>query len=130
MNSFNDFQQLHNEAHDAGMAAVRNTYCVPMIVQQHADPLNDNSPVVYQEQVDDGVCGFAWISFPGNDTHGRWAKGKRFAWGSCREGYPKGLQISVSLFNQSMQKKEAYAVAYAKYLRDRGVKAHADSCLD
>ena len=37
-------------------------------------------------------CGFAWITFPGNTSFGRWAKAEKLA----SRGYPTGLQIWYS----------------------------------
>ena len=121
-----DFQVLALKAHEAGVRAVERATVVPMVVQQRADPINDSSPVVQQYMVPDGVCGFAWVKFKGNTAWGRYAKKNLKA----RPAYPTGLQINISAYNQSMQKKEAYATAYAAVLREAGVDAWADSRLD
>ena len=76
--------------------------------------------------VPDGVCGFAWISFKGNTAFGRALKKA----GLARSHYPSGLCVWVGDYNQSMQKKEVYADAFARVLRDNGVDAYAGSRMD
>ena len=120
------FQTLYDLAHTAGMRAANECVPTPMVVNQHADMMNDSSPVVESWKVDDGPCGFAWIWFKGNTPFGRWAK----RMGHARKSYPSGLQIWVSMFNQSMTKKEAYAQAFAEALRINGVDAYAQSRMD
>lgn len=112
----------------AGCAAGRNlTGIAPMVVQQHANPLNDNSPVVYQEVVNDGVCGFGWVHLKGNTPFGRWAKKN----GLARPDYPNGLAINSKLMTQSMARNEAFARAFAQVLNDNGVPdAYPQSRID
>lgn len=112
------FAALAAAAHDAGIKAGRECRPIPMIVCTSSGALI--------EYVDDGACGFAWIEFPGNTAFGRWAKKQ----GLARSHYPSGLCIWVSEFGQSIDRKESYAVAYARVLRDAGVKAFAGSRLD
>ncbi len=77
--------------------------------------------------VADGVCGFAWIKIrPANSSFALWAKKA----GIAKPAYGGGLQIWVSGYGQSMQKKEAYAAAYAKVLSEAGIKAHSESRMD
>jgi hypothetical protein len=122
-----DFQLIYGEAHEAGMAAGVNAQCVPMVVQQRANPLDDSSPVVKTyEPVMDGVCGFASIRFSGNTAWARWAKKE----GLARASYPSGMSIWVHQFNQSLTRKEAYAQEFAKVLRNHGIEAYAESRMD
>lgn len=122
-----DFQAIYEEARQAGMNAGNSKIPVPMVVCEHVDPLNDNSPIARQyAPVMGGVCGFAWIKFPGNTAFGLWAKKKGYA----RKSYPTGLSIWVSEFGQSMEKKEAFAYAFAEVLRKHGIKAYAGSRMD
>lgn len=111
-----DFSTLYNLADTAGKSAVTKFTPNPMVVTSG----NKNYFVA------DGVCGFAWIKFAGNTAWARWAKKMGYA----RSAYPKGLSIWVSDYNQSMQKKEVYAQAFAKTLRDNGVDAWAESRMD
>jgi hypothetical protein len=121
-----EFEAIYNEAHQAGMAAAQAKVPTPMVVQQHGDVGNDNSPVVKQWVVTGGVCGFAWIQFPGNTAWAKWCKAKGYA----REAYPKGYSIWVHYFNQSMELKETYGQAFAAVLRSHGIKAYAGSRMD
>lgn len=52
---------IYAQAHDAGNVAVSQATVTPMIVQQRANPLDDNSDTINQWFVDDGVCGFASV---------------------------------------------------------------------
>jgi len=122
-----DFEAIYTEARQAGLAAGNAHNPTPMLVCEHASPLDDNSPVIKQyPPVMGGVCGFAWVKFAGNTAWGRWAKKQGYA----RSSYPTGLQIWVSDFRQSMEKKEAYAYAFAEVLRKHEIKAYAGSRMD
>ena len=114
---------IHAKAHMEGMKAGLKALPVPMTVCE-ADLMGN--PIGRSWTVSEGACGFAWVTFAGNTPWGRWAK----AQGIASKGYPKGLQIWVSEFNQSVARKEAYAYAYAKVLREHGVEAYAHSRLD
>lgn len=122
-----DFDVIANKAHEAGIKAVEALQVIPMVVSERASPLDDSSPVQKQYYVADGVCGFAWVAFKGNTAWGRYAK----KYLGAKSKYGGGLQIWISAYNQSMQKKEAYAQAYAKVLNDNGIAdAYADSRMD
>ena len=102
-------------AHSAGLLAVEQLDVEPMIVI-------DGSK---RHFIEGGVCGFAWINMPARGCHVKAAK----AFGA-RKGYPKGLTIWVGHFGQSMQRKETYAYAFAKSLRNVGIDAYSDSRMD
>jgi len=123
-----NYEALHKIADEAGKAAAEALRPVPMVVGQAKSLFsNEIDPAKPTYFVPDGVCGFAWIWFRGNTGWGRWARKA----GLARSSYPSGLQISVHDYNQSMQKKEAYAQAYASVLRGYGVEeAFAASRLD
>jgi len=111
------FAALLAKAFAAGAVAGAAVTPVPMVVRQHADSLDDTSPVTKAWHVPDGVCGFGWVHFKGNTPFGRWAKNN----GHARPDYPTGLAISSKLMTQSMARNEAWADAVAKVLRDGGV---------
>ena len=76
--------------------------------------------------VADGVCGFAWITVPGNCAFGKFLKAEK----GCRKGYPTGITWYVHEYNQSMEKKEAFAYAAANFLKNQGIDARAGSRID
>jgi hypothetical protein len=112
------FQFLVSVAHEKGIQAGRDCVPIPMVVCT-----STGKPI---EQLDSGACGFAWIVFSGNTAFGRWAKKQ----GIARPHYPKGLCVWVSDFGQSVDRKAAYAGAYAQVLRNAGIDCYADSRLD
>lgn len=122
------FEAIWNEAVQAGMNAGRGTTPNPMIVQQHKNMLDDNSPVVQEWFVGEGACGFAWIVVrPGNSSFAKWAKKTKGA----KAHYGGGMLVKwVGEFNQSVARKEAYAAAFANVLQKYGIKAYSDSRMD
>jgi hypothetical protein len=119
--------QIYLQAHEAGNAAVSQATIVPMIVREHANPLNDESPVKRQWYVEDGVCGFASVIVkPANSKFAKWLASA----GLGRKSYYGGISMSVLDFNQSLQKKEAYASAFAKVLESHGIRCYVESRMD
>ena len=108
---------IYAEAHRAGCAALEAIVPDPMIV-------SDQDGRAYY--VGGGVCGFAWIRVPGNTAFARWCKSQRIG----HKGYPSGWSVWVHQGGQSMQRKEAYAVAFAEVLKSHGIKASAESRMD
>ena len=61
------------------------------------------------------ICGFAWVTVkPGNCTFANWLKKK----GHARKAYGGGVQMWISGYGQSHDKKEAYARAFADKLKE------------
>lgn len=120
-------EAIYSEAHYKGNAAVQMTTVTPMVVQQRENPLNDDSRVIRQYVVNDGVCGFASVTVkPANSKFAKFL----VANGLGRKAYNGGVSMSVHQFNQSLQKKEAYAYAFARVLNEHGIKAYVDSRMD
>ena len=115
------FDPMWDLAHTAGMTSVAKLNVVPMIV-------SENSERCQREWfVPDGVCGFAWVVVrPANCAFAKWMKANK----NCHTAYGGGMQYRISAFNQSMQRKEAYAVAFAGVLYQFGINAHAGSRMD
>jgi len=111
-----DWAPVWKEAYEAGKASGEGVTPKPMGVTDGTQTW----------VVEDGVCGFAWIKFPGNSSFGRWMKKQ----GLARKAYPSGLSYWVSEFNQSMNRKEAFASAAAEVLRKHGIKAYSGSRMD
>ena len=111
------YQEIIDQAYKAGIEAGKNARPIPMYVIDQGIPI---------DRIDDGACGFAWVAFPGNTSFGKWAKKQ----GLARSHYPAGLCVWVTEFGQSVDRKEAFAGAYAKVLKDNGIDAYASSRLD
>ena len=122
-----DNQTIYAQANDKGNAAVQMTTVAPMVVQQRENPLNDDSRLLREYFVSDGVCGFASVTVkPANSKFAKYL----VANGLGRKGYGGGVCMSIRQFNQSLQKKEAYAYAFASVLNEHGIKAYAESRMD
>lgn len=123
------YSQILNEAHIAGMAAGEDKIPTPMVVAQHEDVLDDNSPIKQSWFVPQGVCGFASVitSEHGNSKFVKYLK-------SIGEGdkyYYGGYYVKwVREFGQSYEKKVDYAKAFADVLNSYGIKAAIESRLD
>lgn len=117
------FKALYDEAHKAGDEAAKAMQPQPMLVAQHANMLDDNSPIVKAYHVSEGSCGFAWVWFKGNTAWGRWClKNKR-----AEKSYEGGLRIWVSNYGQSIERKFAYAAAFCGVLQKHGITAYPQS---
>jgi hypothetical protein len=122
------FDCIFATAHEAGMAAAKACTPVPMIVQQHASMANDASPVEKEWLVGGGVCGFAWIKVnPANCMFANWCKKNNKG---KTDSYEGGLTIWVHEFGQSMERKVAYAGAFACVLCEFGIDASTRSRMD
>ena len=117
VNRYAKYQEIIDKAYKAGIEAGKNARPIPMYVIDQGIPI---------DRIDDGACGFAWIAFAGNTAFGKWAKKQ----GLARSHYPSGLCIWVSEFGQSVDRKDAFAGAYAKVLKDNGIDAYSGSRLD
>lgn len=124
-----EMKALYENAHEAGINAVANLKVVPMIVGEETNLFSGK--IDYNKSthfVEDGVCGFAWVNVkPGNSKFANWLKKNKLA---RSDSYYGGVTVWVSAFNQSMQKKEAYASAFSKVLENAGINAYSDSRMD
>ena len=123
------FAAVYAKAVAAGMAAGNGSIPTPMIVGSPSTPFGND--VDYSKKtyyVADGVCGFAWVTVrPGTSAFAKWLAKT----GKARKAYEGGMQVWVSEFGQSMQRKEAFAYAMAKVFTDElGVAAYAGSRMD
>lgn len=118
---------LFAKADAAGKAAAVASVPVPMLVSERTNPLNDSSPVKNAWLVSEGACGFAWVTVrPGNCSFANWLKKNAKA----RPAYYGGTEYWISDYGQSIERKEAYASAFAKVVSDAGIKAYSGSRLD
>lgn len=151
-----NFKTLILRAREAGLAAGNNFDPNPMIVTSHENhgrallTPNDPGPIANQWFVADGVCGFAWVVFSVNNDAAAEEKtlGRQFVnWltGNQKPSRPDlapsvkadkhyhgGHSIWIGDHNQSMQRKEAHAQAFAESLRPYfpGLSIHAGSRMD
>ena len=125
-----DWANVLKEADAAGRAAAEATKPTPMVVYEADGLSNDPKPGGKSWYVPQGPCGFAWVSVPGNSPLGRWVRKNAWGRGGWSKGYPTGYHLWVSLYNQSVELKSAYAYAYAKVLRAYEVDASSASRLD
>ena len=113
-----EFDTLIARAHAAGLAAGAGTNPTPMGV-------TDGST---RWVVMDGPCGFAWVNVkPGTSAFAKYLVAQGVARKDSWEG---GVTVWVTQFDQSWERKRAYALAYAKVLVDAGIRAHAGDRLD
>lgn len=120
-------QALWDRAIRAGAEAGDACVPTPMIVAEHANMLDDSSPIVKAYHVPSGVCGFAGVNvIPGNSSFARWA----VKHAGFRKAYRGGVTWNVSAYGQSYDQKTAFAQAAAEVLRQAGLKAYVDARLD
>lgn len=113
------FAEVTREAHKLGVAAAEDIVPTVMVVRDDSTG--------QEWQVEGGACGFAWVSVrPGNSSFAIWAR--KQGWG--QSSY-MGTYLWVRHFGQSMERKQAYARAYAAHLQlALGIKASAGSRMD
>lgn len=101
-------------AQQAGHACVPT----PMVVQEHFDLLDDNSPVIEEWNAPSGVCGHAWVHFPkAQSAFVRWLLQEEIghkAW-VIGVGY-RGCDIHVGVHSVSYEQNYAAAQEYANVL--------------
>ena len=117
-------RELFAIARAAGLAVGEAATPRPMIVREAG--LFGPTPGGQAWHVPDGVCGFAGIVVKGNTAFGRYAK----KIGATHPNYGGGLYISVREYGQSLERKEAFANAFARELNAAGVRAYVNSRMD
>jgi hypothetical protein len=115
---YQKFSDLVEKAITEGLRAGRDCRPIPMYVVDQGVPI---------DRIDDGACGFAWVTVkPANSSFAIWAKKNKL----MRSAYGGGVQYWVSEFGQSVDRKAAFAGAFAKVLREAGINAVAGDRLD
>ena len=130
-----DIVAIAKAAHNAGMNAVNNMKVIPMIVCQSKSLFSNEIDLTKPtEYVADGVCGFAWVNiYPEHKGNTKAGKAERKLYESIgfeKDDYNKCYSLWIGQFNQSMQKKEMYAAAYAKVLSENNIRAYSGSRMD
>ena len=111
---------LYHNADAAGRFAVSNAEIKAMVVT------DERTRQQWYEE--DGVCGFAWVKIrPARGKFVNWCKKNNIG---RKHSFETGYTIWISDYNQSMQKKEIYAEAFAKVLQDNGIFVYAMSRMD
>lgn len=125
------FEEIYNEAIEAGRKAAEACEPNPMIVGEAKNILSDeidfDKPVHY---VNEGLCGFAWVWFPdARKKFNKWMVAEDFA---RHDSYRGGVRIWGESFwrGQSVERKEAGAVAAQKVFRKYDIDCYAGSRLD
>lgn len=133
------------KAEEAGQKAmddlIKSKKVKPMIVEQHVNQLDDNSPVEQSWVVDGGPCGFAFVRVKCTNGPSRKfineLKKKGLAGGqndfkdwSKSDYYGGFLKSFVLEGGQSLAYKQAYARAYAEVLEAEGINIMVFSRMD
>ena len=117
-----EFAKTPAEAHEA-------LYLEADAAGKHAAAICKPNPMrIGNEIVEDGVCGFAWVNIkPATHSFSRWLKANGLG---RQDDYAGGVTIWISDYDQSMQRKYAYAAAFAKVLTDAGYNCYAAERMD
>ena len=122
-------QEIYSQAHSEGMRAGHGCTPTPMVVGTPTTPLGND--IDYDKEtyyVADGMCGFAWINI--KPARGKFVKFLKDNDIGRKDSYYGGYTIWVSGFGQSLDRKSAYARAFAEVLNENGLKAYAMSRMD
>jgi len=105
------FQAAFAKAVQAGLAAGAGKQPTAMVVQEMVGMTSEVKQSWYESE---GACGFAWVTVtPGNCPFANWLKKNGYA----SKAYGGGVQVWISDFGQSVDRKEACAGAMAKTLQ-------------
>lgn len=136
----NEAVALFDAACAAGVEAADAITPELMVVAEHVNPLNDNSPVKRAWKVPTGVCGFAWVNIrckgKENTRFINQLKRQGIAGDQhgdalfVRDSYNGGYTYYIHHGNQSLELKMAYAGAFSGVLGEQGITAFANSRMD
>ena len=113
------FKIIWERAVEVGHKAAIEACPMPMVVK--------NVQTNEQWHVSEGACGFARVHLvKGNTSFAHWAKKNA----GFTKHYYGGLSLSVSAYNQSVERKTAFADAVCEVLKSEGIDCYASSRLD
>jgi hypothetical protein len=113
-----DCAKIFHEADFEAQKAVTEASVRPMIV-------NDGNRSYF---ISDGVCGFASVKIkPVNCAMAKWMKANI---PYCGKAYNGGMEYPIMRYNQSMQKKEKYAMVFSGVLNKYGINSTYNSMMD
>jgi len=121
--------QCHNiyvEAYEAGLKAGKDAD-TPKFIVGDAIGLSDEIDFSKKTYILDGLCGFAWVNIsPARGAFVNYLKSREVG----SKGYYGGYEIWVREFGQSVDRKTAFARAFADVLNKYGINASIGSRLD
>jgi len=118
--------RIYKEAYAAGLKAGKEVG-VPKFIVGDAIGFSDEIDFSKKTYILDGLCGFAWINIsPARGAFVIYLKSIK----AGSKGYYGGYEIWVREFGQSVDRKSAFAGAFAEVLRKYGINASAGSRLD
>lgn len=132
-------KKIYEDAVKAGEEALSRCKPQPMVVCQHSNMVDDSSPVEQSWFVEGGVCGFAWITVGCKSGKARQfinaLKKAGYAGDDVglpfgKDSYYGGYKYWVGYGGQSMERKIAFANAFAKVLEKNGIECCVDSRMD
>jgi len=118
--------RIYREAYEAGLLAGKEIELQKFIV---GDAIGLSNEIDYSKKtyVMEGLCGFAWIKIsPARGAFVNYLKANEIG----RKSYYGGYDIWVKEFAQSIDRKLAFAQAFASVLDKYGINAYAESRLD
>ncbi len=120
-------EEIYLTVHKAGLKALRAVTPTPMTVVERENPFDETSEIVDAEYIPEGLCGFTWVVIrPASSKFARWLLKK----GLASRGEGGGVKIWIGGGGQSVERKKAYAKAFAEVLNANGIDAFAESRLD
>ena len=129
MNTSESPATIYADAHAQGVKAGNACTPTPMIVGTPTTPLGND--IDYEKDVhyvSDGPCGFAWINI--KPARGKFVKFLKDNNIGRMDSYYGGYTVWVSGFGQSLDRKTAYAQAFASVLKENGLTAYSMSRMD
>ena len=118
--------RIYREAYEAGLNAGKDAD-TPKFIVGDAIGLSNEIDFSKKTYVLDGLCGFAWVTVsPARGAFVNWLKSQ----GIGSKGYYGGYEIWVREFGQSVDRKSAFAGAFADVLRKYDISAYSGSRLD
>ncbi len=122
--------QCHNiyvEAYEAGLKAGNEIGVPKFVVGEPTTPLGGDIDYSKPTYVLDGLCGFAWVNIhPARGAFVTYLKSRNVG----DKNYNGGYGIWINEFGQSVDRKYAFAQAFAEVLNKYGINAYGQSRLD
>ena len=120
-------KKIYAEAYEAGLAAGKDADTPKFVVGSPTTALGSDIDFSKKTYILDGLCGFAWVNIsPARGAFVTYLK----SIDAGHKGYYGGYEIWVREFGQSVDRKYAFAQAFAQVLGKYGIEASAGSRLD